>query len=85
MFRDMRVRKEIVMGTDRLLDEVKIKMTMRLRGVSRQEAVRLVKDGEVASRAALKARLAKEAAASGGGQNNDGKNMISAEEFFGRD
>ena len=71
---------------DKLFEKVKIKMVMKLRGVSHRDAVKLIRLGNAAEDAASKEKSAEHNASRTGLKNEitleDGEDLLSAEEFF---
>ncbi len=71
------------MVTDELFNNTKIKMVMRLRGVSHDEAVKLINNGKAATE--KKAREDKDCSSEAVHPSvsmNDDPELLSAEEFF---
>lgn len=71
------------METDELFNRTKIKMVMRLRGVSHDEAVELIKNGKTAAeRTACEDKDCTSEAVNTSNYTNDDPEIVSAEEFF---
>lgn len=71
------------METDELFNRTKIKMVMRLRGVSHDEAVELIKNGKTATeRTACEDKDCTSEAVNTSNYTNDDPEIVSAEEFF---
>lgn len=71
------------MENDELFNETKIKMVMRLRSVSHDEAVELIKNGKTAAeKTAHEDEDCSSRDATPGICTNDDSEMMSAEEFF---
>lgn len=69
---------------DKKFEEIKIKMVMKLRGVTRASAVRLIKLGkEAAEQKELERRILKSNNVGSAKEDSDADGFISAEEFFG--
>lgn len=71
------------METDELFNRTKIKMVMRLRGVSHDEAVELIKNGKAAAqKKACEDKDRSSEAVNTNAYTNDDPEILSAEEFF---
>lgn len=73
---------------DKRLEETKIKMIMRLRKVSRTEAERIVNSGDAPEEGSQNSKEGKTEKPSGGFTTSDilddGEQLMTAEEFFGK-
>jgi hypothetical protein len=71
------------METDKLFNETKIKMVMRLRGVSHDEAVELIKNGKTAAeKSAHEDKDCSSRDVTSSVCTNEDTDVMSAEEFF---
>lgn len=71
------------MENDELFNRTKIKMVMRLRGVSHDEAVELIKNGKTAAeRSACEEKDCTSETVNTSTYTNDDAEIVSAEEFF---